>query len=157
MQGGKLGHSPEPVSIRKMIKESLRLVSLSHKGKQIAFINECPKQLVIKADNQKLLQLLVIVLSNACDASEEGASVFIKAKDLGDNIELKIIDSGKGIDDKYISKIFDPFYTTKQAGEGTGLGLSLAYNIIQEHSGNIEVNSQPGQGTEIIIQLPKTS
>ncbi|MCK5662169.1 MAG: GHKL domain-containing protein, partial [Thiotrichaceae bacterium] len=155
--GAELGHSPEPVELRNLIKESLRLVSLSHKGKQIDFINNCPEEFTLSGDHQKLLQVLVIVLSNASDASKEEDKISIDAVEKNKIIELKISDSGHGISEKIINKIFDPFFTTKQAGEGTGLGLSLAYNIIKEHDGNIEINSQLNKGTQVIIRLPKSS
>ena len=155
--GAEPGHSPEKVNIRKLVSESLRLVSLSHKGKQIEFINDCSKKLSVYADNQKLLQVLVIALSNACDASKVGAQIIISNNKTEQAIEIKVSDSGHGIDDSIIGKIFDPFFTTKQAGEGTGLGLSLAYNIIKEHGGHIEVDSHAQQGTDFIIHLPLTS
>ncbi len=152
--GAEIGHSPEPLRLGKIIDESIRLVSLSHKGKQIQFNNRCAKKIRLSGDHQKLLQLLVIILSNACDASEEGSSVDIAVDIHTPYAELSITDQGTGIDEKILPRIFDPFFTTKQAGEGTGLGLSLAYNIIHEHDGSIEVNSQPQQGTQIIIRLP---
>ena len=155
--GAELGHSPETLELRNMINESLRLVSLSHKGKQIDFITNCPEELSLLGDHQKLLQVLVIILSNASDASKEGDKVYIDVLDQNITIELKISDSGHGINEKIINKIFDPFFTTKQAGEGTGLGLSLAYNIIKEHDGNIKINSQLNKGTQVIIRLPKSS
>ncbi|MCP4075358.1 MAG: PAS domain S-box protein [Gammaproteobacteria bacterium] len=153
--GAEIGHSPETVELRKMIKESLRLVSLSHKGKQIHFINNCPEELTLSGDHQKLLQVLVIVLTNASDASTEGDEVTINATEKNNMIELTVNDSGSGINENILDKIFDPFFTTKQAGEGTGLGLSLAYNIIKEHDGNIEINSQLNKGTQVTIRLTK--
>lgn len=155
--GAEPDKEPEPVSLYKLIKESVRLVSLSHKGKQIEFINECPKGLDVFGNYQKLLQVMVILFSNACDASSEGDEVSINVIGLQDDIEIRVKDSGHGIDEKIISKIFDPFFTTKQAGEGTGLGLALAYNIIKEHGGDIEVQSQSGKGAEFIVQLPRSN
>ena len=154
--GAEIGHSPEPLRLNKIINESTRLVSLSHKGKQIHFNNRCAKDIELRGDKQKLLQLLVIILSNACDASSEGADVNIDCRQQAHDVELCISDFGHGIDEEIIPRIFDPFFTTKQAGEGTGLGLSLAYNIIKEHDGTIEVDSTPGRGTQIIIRLPLT-
>ncbi len=151
----ELGHSPESVHLSNMINEALRLISLSHKGKQINFISECPDDLTLTGDHQKLLQVLVIILSNASDASKEGAEVKIHAKSNYPYIEVNIIDQGHGINENIIKKIFDPFFTTKLAGEGTGLGLSLAYNIIKEHDGDIEIISQPDKGTQVNIRLPE--
>jgi signal transduction histidine kinase len=67
---------------------------------------------------------------------------------------IEIADTGMGIPKDIQSRIFDPFFTTKQIGSGTGLGLSLSYGIIQKHNGQIEVHSEPGQGTTFRITLP---
>ncbi len=69
-------------------------------------------------------------------------------------IEIKVEDNGNGIPQKVIDKIFQPFFTTKPAGQGTGLGLSLSYDIIKAHGGEIKVESKEGEGTTFIIQLP---
>jgi signal transduction histidine kinase len=67
---------------------------------------------------------------------------------------IRIRDNGCGIPSEIKNKIFDPFFTTKAVGKGTGLGLSISYQIIQKHGGQIEVNSQPGEGTEFVITMP---
>ncbi|MCK5100711.1 MAG: hypothetical protein KAR45_21550, partial [Desulfobacteraceae bacterium] len=72
-----------------------------------------------------------------------------------DSIIIKFADAGSGIPKKIISKIFEPFYTTKRKGKGVGLGLSVVYGIIQEHGGNIYVDSVPDKGTTFKITLPK--
>jgi signal transduction histidine kinase len=152
--GTHLDSSPEQVEIHNLVNESVRLVSLSHKGKQIEFINSCNGDLEISGNGHKLLQVMVILLSNACDASTEGARVIVSAHNGADRTTISVRDFGHGIDDKISSKIFDPFFTTKQTGEGTGLGLSLAYNIIQEHGGTIGFTSTRGEGAEFFVHLP---
>ncbi len=69
-------------------------------------------------------------------------------------IEIRVKDNGNGIPQKVLDKIFQPFFTTKPTGQGTGLGLSLSYDIIKAHGGEIKVNSMEGEFTELIIQLP---
>ena len=69
-------------------------------------------------------------------------------------IEIEVTDNGTGIPQKIIDKIYQPFFTTKLTGQGTGLGLSLSYDIIKAHGGDIKVNSKENDGTEFIIQLP---
>ncbi len=152
--GAEIGHSPEPLQLKQLVDESIRLVSLSHKGKQITFNNRCQSDRILHADKQKLLQLLVIILSNACDASREQSSIDVDASYEQFQTRIDIRDYGHGIDADILPRIFDPFFTTKQPGEGTGLGLSLAYNIVREHDGTIEIDSTPEQGTTIIIRLP---
>lgn len=70
------------------------------------------------------------------------------------SVVIRIRDNGCGIGSEIKNKIFDPFFTTKSVGKGTGLGLSISYQIIQKHGGQIEVNSQPGEGTEFVITMP---
>jgi signal transduction histidine kinase len=79
-------------------------------------------------------------------------------KNLGDKVEIRIRDNGTGIPPEVKEKMFNPFFTTKPAGEGTGLGLSITHDIIvKQHSGSIEVDTQPGEYTEIRIVLPRTA
>ena len=79
-------------------------------------------------------------------------------KDLGDRVEIRIRDNGTGIPPEVRDKMFNPFFTTKPAGEGTGLGLSITHDIIvKQHSGSIEVDTQPGEFTEVTIILPRTA
>ena len=67
---------------------------------------------------------------------------------------IRVTDTGEGIEEEHINQLFDPFLMTKEVGNGTGLGLSVSYGLIQEHGGRIEVSSQPGKGTEFQIYLP---
>ncbi len=108
----------------------------------------------------KLNQVFSNILSNAFQAmevnkQEKPATMIIKTKELTEHVEISFSDNGPGIPQKLIDKIFDPFFTTKEVGEGTGLGLSIVFSIIEAHKGNIEVNSNPPNGTEFKITLPK--
>ena len=79
-------------------------------------------------------------------------------KNLGDRVEIRIRDNGTGIPPEVREKMFNPFFTTKPAGEGTGLGLSITHDIIvKQHSGSIEVDTKPGEFTEVRIILPRTA
>ncbi len=79
-------------------------------------------------------------------------------KDLGDRVEIRIRDNGTGIPPEVKDKMFNPFFTTKPAGEGTGLGLSISHDIIvKQHAGSIEVETEPGAFTEFRIILPRTA
>ena len=77
-------------------------------------------------------------------------------RSLGDRVEIRIRDNGTGIPDEVMEKIFNPFFTTKPAGEGTGLGLSMSHDIVvKQHGGTIDVETKPGEFTEFIITLPR--
>jgi signal transduction histidine kinase len=81
-------------------------------------------------------------------------TVMVSTKNMGNHVEISVKDNGPGIPANIIDKIFQPFFTTKPTGQGTGLGLSLSYDIVKAHGGEIQINSVPGEGSEFIIILP---
>ena len=110
----------------------------------------------IRMDVNKMKQVLINVLMNACQAIEGQGEIAISSAWLASEkqVEIKVRDSGKGIESSIKAKIFDPFFTTKAAGHSTGLGLSVSYGIIQEHGGDISVESEPGKWTCFTVRLP---
>lgn len=110
----------------------------------------------------KLNQVFMNIISNAIqaikqkDQPSEKETIFIGAKEIGDQVEIRITDTGVGMSEETRRKIFDPFFTTKDVGEGTGLGLSIVYKIIQMHHGKIEVSSIEGKGAEFVITLNRS-
>ena len=114
---------------------------------------------------QDISRVFINVISNACYAvqdkyrdlgNEYEPTIWVSSRDVGEWIEVRVRDNGAGIPEGERHEIFTPFYTTKPAGEGTGLGLSLSYNIVvQGHQGQIEVESELEKYTEFIIRLPK--
>ena len=103
--------------------------------------------------NQVFLNLIV----NAAQAIKEKGDITIETKVKDNNVIIKITDTGIGISKKSLNKIFDPFFTAKQAGKGTGLGLYVSHGIVEKHNGTINVNSKPGKGTSFTIKLPIVS
>jgi signal transduction histidine kinase len=102
-----------------------------------------------------LQQIFTNLLLNARDAIPNGGRIKIAtSNDDNDSLVIEIADSGIGIAPENVAKIYDPFYTTKGVGRGTGLGLAVSYGIVQEHSGHISVESMPGRGTTFRISLP---
>jgi signal transduction histidine kinase len=93
---------------------------------------------------------------NSIQAMDHGGElkVEIGPADDPDEARIDVIDNGPGIPSNYLGQIFDPFFTTKKEGVGTGLGLSVSYNIIKKNQGRLEVQSRPGQGTRFSIFLP---
>ncbi len=102
----------------------------------------------------QLNQVFMNMLVNASHAIEGQGQIILKTAQAGEEVVISVIDTGHGIPDEIIHRIYDPFFTTKPVGSGTGLGLSLSYNIIQKHHGRIEVSSQRGHGTRFDIFLP---
>ena len=109
-----------------------------------------------KCSRSSINQMIMNLLVNAIDSIEDKGTIQISISASADKNEiiLSVKDSGIGIPSDKIDKIFDPFYTTKEVGKGTGLGLYLTYNIVQQHGGRIEVNSEVGVGTEFLVFLP---
>jgi len=114
---------------------------------------------------QNISRVFLNTVNNACYATNEKKKergdtyspvVSVATKDLGNKVEIRVRDNGKGISKENIDKIFNPFFTTKPTGKGTGLGLSLSFDIVvQEHRGEIRVESEEGEYAEFIITIPK--
>ena len=103
----------------------------------------------------KLQQVFTNLLLNARDAIPDGGRITVSTGIADDgSLIAEISDTGIGIAPENVAKIYDPFYTTKGVGQGTGLGLAVSYGIIQEHAGRISVDSEPGHGTTFRITLP---
>ena len=101
--------------------------------------------------NQVFLNLLV----NAAHAfGPERGLIVVRGGDAGDEVWVEVEDNGSGIAPEHLARVFDPFFTTKPVGRGTGLGLSLAYGIVQKHHGRIDVRSEPGRGSCFRVTLP---
>ena len=143
--------------LRPCLEEASELVRMSHRGKSIDLTIDSPEDLEIEGDRQRVSQVFVNILSNAYDASEPGDMVRIMASASTGQVEITIRDFGHGMSDEISERIFEPFMTTKQPGEGTGLGMALTYGIIRDHNGSIEVESAPGAGTEVRITFPAPS
>ena len=95
------------------------------------------------------------LLLNAVDAIDNDVGrISVVTKNYGNEIRVSIADTGKGIPQEQLSRIFEPFYTTKDPGHGTGLGLSVCHRTIKQHGGHILVDSQIGSGTEFTVILP---
>lgn len=105
----------------------------------------------------QLNQVFLNIINNGAQAIDGEGVIQINTRDMGDTVEVSIIDSGCGMDEQTQAHIFEPFFTTKDVGQGTGLGLSIVFRIIEDHRGTIRVISAPGQGTEFVISLPKQS
>jgi len=105
--------------------------------------------------SQQIEQVLINLIQNAVQAMPEGGKLLIKVSEALGNISISVTDTGHGIKQDNLHKVFDPFYTTKPEGEGTGLGLSVSYGIIKKHQGTIKVESVVGVGTTFMINLPQ--
>ncbi len=152
--GAVADHAPTAVELGRCVDEAVRLVRLSHAGKQVVIGNDCPADLATEGEHQQLVQVFVNLLTNACDASRPGGRVRIEGRRDGASAVVEVIDEGVGIPEDLLDQVFDPFFTTKQPGEGTGLGLPMVYNLVKEHSGTVSLRSRPGEGTRVTLRFP---
>jgi signal transduction histidine kinase len=147
----------EAVPLARCVDEAIHLLALNKEARPVRFENRCPPELQVTADNQRLLQVFVNLLSNARDASAEQAPITVTAEIAAHKVHVTVTDRGSGIAEAHMEKIFEPFFTTKEPGKGTGLGLALVYGIIEELDGDIDIESpvpEQGCGTRIHLWLP---
>ena len=144
----------ETVDIRRCIQSTLNLAKneTKYKAEVVTHFEDIPQ---IECIPSQLNQVFLNMIINSCQAIEEKGRIWISTYSKGDHhITIEFRDNGPGIPENIIKNIFNPFFTTKPVGQGTGLGLSLSYNIISQHNGNIDVSSHTGKGTKFTIQLP---
>ena len=94
------------------------------------------------------------LLLNAVDAMTEGGTMTVAARSTSGRVQIEVSDTGCGIPPEHLDRIYDPFFTTKPRGQGTGLGLSVSYGIVKEHAGTLSVESSPGEGSRFVVSLP---
>jgi signal transduction histidine kinase len=110
---------------------------------------------LILADPGQIQQVVVNLVTNAVQAiGDDMGTITVAVARRGNFVRLRVVDTGCGMDAETKERIFEPFFTTKTVGEGTGLGLSVVHGIVTNHSGSIEVGSEPGKGTEFTILFP---
>lgn len=146
------------VDINVIIENALSMKAYQLRTNSIDVIKELETDLPrTLADPNQLEQVFLNIIINAYEAllhSENKRRLTVRTEHQGEILRIKFIDTGPGIVSDNLKRIFDPFYTTKEVGQGTGLGLSLAYGYIQEHEGSIYATSKVGQGATFVIELP---
>jgi signal transduction histidine kinase len=136
------------------VGEAITLVHLSREAKGVPCENRVPDGVHVSGDRQRLIQVFVNLVSNACDASAPGTPVTVGAIATTHGVKVFVQDRGTGMDESTRERMFEPFYTTKPPGQGTGLGLPLVAAIVREHGGTLRVDTRPGAGTTVEVELP---
>ena len=147
--------SPKSTSLQKLVDDSVRLIEQKAKEKKIT-VKTLNSVKVDKAviDPDRINQVLLNLYLNAIESMESGGElgVELSADEENHRIEIRVSDTGCGIPGEHLSRIFDPYFTTKSTG--TGLGLAVAHNIMEAMGGKIKISSQPGKGTTFCITIP---
>ena len=144
------------VDLKELVDETVGLLHKEAANKDVKIIQEIdPAIHSIWTDPYKLRQVLINLITNAVHATGAGGKITATLKPVDDRVELTIEDTGQGIPKEHLKKIFEPFFSTKPPGEGTGLGLFVTRSIIEKLGGEMDVESQLGQGTRFCIKLPR--
>ncbi len=145
----------QPVEINSVIDEILLLHEKQFKENDIKITSTFAKGLgLVNASKNQLRQVFLNMIANARDAMPSGGTLTVTTSGNSDEISVEISDTGIGIAEENINRIFDSFFTTKDEVKGVGLGLSVCYGFIKDHGGDIKVKSQVGAGTTFTITLP---
>jgi PAS domain S-box-containing protein len=143
-----------PTDLNKCLEDALRICwnELKYKAEvRKDYQADLPQ---VPAYPQRLGQVFMNLLVNAGQAIEKRGQVFLSTRVEGEYAVVRVRDTGQGIPPEHLSKLFEPFFTTKEVGTGTGLGLHVAYKIVNAHRGKIEISSVVGQGTEFTVRIP---
>jgi CheY-like chemotaxis protein len=148
------------IDVNQVVTQTLALRAYEHTLTNITSVTALASGLPqVFADAHQIQQVLLNLIINAeqavLAASGRGSLLIRTWHNVDDDsVALEVSDDGPGVPAEMRTKIFDPFFTTKEVGKGTGLGLTVAYAIVQEHGGHIRVESQPGRGASFVVELP---
>jgi signal transduction histidine kinase len=149
----------KPVILRDCANEAINLLSLQKDKRHVNFINDIAPKAIVAGDAQRMIQVFINLLSNARDASPAEGRVRLASDEDEYSIEITVTDEGSGIPAHLQDRILEPFFTTKEPGEGTGLGLAMVYSIIEDHGGMLDLvspfNLIKNNGTQFIVKLPR--
>ena len=148
-----------PTDINEVLKRSIQMVSNKVDFHNIKFdINMDDTLSPVIADSSQFQQVFLNMLVNAADAMDGRGTITISSRTVFEDekpfVEIEFTDTGPGISGENMEKIFEPFFSTKPVGKGTGLGLAVSHGIVQEHKGRIFVKSEPGHGASFFVRLP---
>jgi signal transduction histidine kinase len=146
----------EPLSLNALVPRALELIHSKLRGRTIVvethLADDAPE---IAGDADQLTQVLINLAGNAIDAMGARGTLTVRTARVDDGLELSITDTGTGMDEDEVQRIFEPFYTTKPEGKGTGLGLSVTLGILKSHGGSVAVDTALGRGTTMRVRLPR--
>ena len=143
------------IDVREEIAKSIDLISYYLRNRKIEVVKEVDETLPsIHADRQQLRQVFLNLMTNAGDAMPEGGVLTVRVRDDAGRVVIELTDTGRGIAAEEMQKVWEPFYTSKPEGKGTGLGLPICNRIIEAHGGSITLNSAIGKGTTVRVVLP---
>jgi signal transduction histidine kinase len=142
------------VDLTALLDNTLAFLTEKLARREIDVTREYAESPSVPGDPERLQQVFLNLLLNAADAMPHGGKLRIALAPHGGEVEVRVADTGHGIPEGDLDRVFEPFYTTKAAGEGSGLGLAVVHGIVAEHHGAIEVLRSDASGTEFRLLLP---
>jgi len=143
------------VQLNEIVRRTVRLLGNQKAFQKITIVENLDDGLPgVEADENQIQQVLVNLLLNACAAMSDGGTLMLSSTLHDGHVCVAVADTGTGIRREHLHRIFEPFFSTKSVGQGTGLGLSVSYGIVQQHGGRLEVESQEGMGSTFTVVLP---
>ncbi|TNF23339.1 MAG: PAS domain-containing sensor histidine kinase [Deltaproteobacteria bacterium] len=143
-----------PVDLRTVVAETLTFLETRCARQRVELVQDLAPVPTVAGNPGQLKQVLVNLVVNALHAMPDGGTLTVRCRPDGDAVALEVADTGVGMPPEVAAQVFDPFFTTRDIGEGTGLGLSVSHGIIVAHGGTIEVRSEPGRGASFSVRLP---
>ena len=143
----------QAVDVNSLLREAVDYLRFKKRRARLEIDADLRAAAPVQADPGQLLQVFLSVLINAADAIEGGGTITVRSGS-GADVRVVVADTGCGIPAENLKKVFEPFFTTKGPGQGTGLGLSISYGIVKQLGGSIDLKSDVGKGTEVVISLP---
>jgi two-component system NtrC family sensor kinase len=145
----------ESIDINKVLQQLVGLIVKQKEFRDIRFIEDYDEKLgTVNADKNQIQQVFLNLLLNSAESIAQEGTITVNTQHKNDQCIISITDTGCGIRPEDLSRIFDPFYTTKPVGKGTGLGLSVSYGIVNQYNGEIHCDSKEGEGTTFRVSLP---
>ena len=145
----------ESVDLGKLINSTVTLLGKELDAKNIEYSMQIEKDCTVFINKDSVKQVILNIIINAMQAMPDGGSLTIRSETLQDDVQVRISDTGVGIPPTNLPHIFTPFFTTKEVGVGTGLGLYITHMIVEREGGRIDVESTEGAGTAFILTLSR--
>lgn len=147
-----------PVDLDEVVEQTVRMVGYSHRARHATIESVRNLELpAVRLESHQFQQVLINILLNALDAVQDRAGrprIAVERAVEEGWVSVRVTDEGVGMTPDQVRQAFEPFYTTKPPGEGTGLGLAVSYGLVEQQSGRIKIDSEPGEGTTVTVSFP---
>jgi signal transduction histidine kinase len=154
-QARRLALQKRPVPPAELVDSACELARPALEARRISLTRTVPPGLpTVDVDEGQMEQVFLNLITNSIDAMPDGGTLHVVAAANGSAVEFTVMDTGEGIDERHLPRVFDPLFTTKEPGRGTGLGLTIVREVLAAHGGTVSIASLPGLGTAVTVRLP---